>query len=135
MVPDPASRAQAADVHDASIVVADDFAWRHPDWKGLPWNETMIYEVHAGSWMRACHTWDDLADRLVPYAVDMGFSHLELMPITEHPFGGSWGYQPLSLFAPTAPPVSWIEHKAQAGPALVCLRRPLFPLPGLVAKR
>jgi 1,4-alpha-glucan branching enzyme len=60
-----------------------------------------IYEVHAGSWMRACHTWDDMADRLIPYAVDMGFTHLELLPITEHPFGGSWGYQPLGLFAPT----------------------------------
>lgn len=60
-----------------------------------------IYEVHLGSWLRAGHSWDDAADRLIPYAVDMGFSHLELLPITEHPFGGSWGYQPLGLFAPT----------------------------------
>jgi len=61
-----------------------------------------IYEVHLGSWMSADKTWDDAADRLIPYAVDMGFTHLELLPITEHPFGGSWGYQPLGLFAPTA---------------------------------
>jgi 1,4-alpha-glucan branching enzyme len=60
-----------------------------------------IYEVHAGSWMRANRTWDDMADRLIPYAVDMGFTHLEFLPVTEHPFGGSWGYQPLGLFAPT----------------------------------
>ena len=47
-------------------------------------------------------TWDELAERLVPYARDMGFTHLELLPVTEHPFDGSWGYQPLGLFAPTA---------------------------------
>ena len=46
--------------------------------------------------------WDELAERLVPYVSEMGFTHVELMPITEHPFGGSWGYQPLGLFAPTA---------------------------------
>ena len=46
--------------------------------------------------------WSNLADRLVPYAVDMGFTHIELMPIMEHPFGGSWGYQPLGQFAPSA---------------------------------
>jgi 1,4-alpha-glucan branching enzyme len=65
-----------------------------------------IYEVHAMSWLpnaeRADYTWEDLADRLVPYVQRMGFTHVELMPIMEHPFGGSWGYQPLSQFAPTA---------------------------------
>ena len=47
-------------------------------------------------------TWDDLADKLVPYVQQMGFTHVELMPVMEHPFGGSWGYQPLAQFAPTA---------------------------------
>lgn len=65
-----------------------------------------VYEVHVGSWLRdaqgnSCN-WDELADRLVPYASDMGFTHIELLPIMEHPFGGSWGYQPLGLFSPTA---------------------------------
>ncbi|MBH3428329.1 1,4-alpha-glucan branching protein GlgB [Pseudomonas alkylphenolica] len=70
-----------------------------------------IYELHAGSWqcelddageVTRFYNWRELADRLVPYIQQMGFTHIELMPIMEHPFGGSWGYQPLSLFAPTA---------------------------------
>ena len=65
-----------------------------------------IYELHAMSWLPHSEnqnfTWDDLADRLVPYITSMNFTHIELMPIMEHPFGGSWGYQPLAQFAPTA---------------------------------
>jgi len=66
-----------------------------------------IYEVHPGSWRRKNDgrdwlDWDELADSLIPYAQGMGFSHLELMPISEHPFDGSWGYQTTGLFAPTA---------------------------------
>jgi len=63
-----------------------------------------IYEVHAPSWMRhfngRSYSWQELADRLIPYALDLGFTHIELLPIMGHPFGGSWGYQPLSQFAP-----------------------------------
>jgi 1,4-alpha-glucan branching enzyme len=63
-----------------------------------------IYEVHAASWMRhfdgKSYSWAELADRLIPYAADLGFTHIELLPIMGHPFGGSWGYQPLSQFAP-----------------------------------
>ena len=67
-----------------------------------------IYEVHLGSWRRVAEddnrwlNWDELADTLVPYAKDMGFTHLELLPISEHPFDGSWGYQPVGMYAPTS---------------------------------
>ena len=67
-----------------------------------------IYEVHLGSWRRKPEEgnrwldWDELAATLIPYAVSLGFSHVELLPISEHPFDGSWGYQPVGLYAPTA---------------------------------
>ena len=65
-----------------------------------------IYEVHLGSWRRgegdAFFDYDRLSHELVDYVKDLGFTHIELMPISEHPFSGSWGYQPVGLFAPTA---------------------------------
>ncbi len=67
-----------------------------------------IYEVHLASWRRKPEedgrwlNWDELATTLVPYASDLGFTHLELLPVSEHPFDGSWGYQTLGLFSPTA---------------------------------
>ncbi|WP_372525893.1 1,4-alpha-glucan branching protein GlgB [Piscinibacter sp.] len=67
-----------------------------------------IYEVHLGSWRRKPEegnrwlTWDELADELVPYVEQLGFTHLELLPVTEHPFDGSWGYQPIGMYAPTS---------------------------------
>jgi 1,4-alpha-glucan branching enzyme len=64
-----------------------------------------IYEVHLGSWRRHADggflNWDEIAARLIPYAVDLGFTHLEFLPVTEHPLDASWGYQPIGLFAPT----------------------------------
>jgi 1,4-alpha-glucan branching enzyme len=65
-----------------------------------------VYEVHAESWWREegghAPDWDRLADRLVPYVAGLNFTHIELLPVMQHPFGGSWGYQPLGLFAPHA---------------------------------
>jgi 1,4-alpha-glucan branching enzyme len=67
-----------------------------------------IYEVHPGSWKRVGAeenrwlTWRELASELVPYVKRMGFTHIELLPVTEHPYDGSWGYQPVGYFAPTS---------------------------------
>ena len=65
-----------------------------------------VYEVHLGSWRKndgwRWLSYRELADTLVPYARDLGFTHLELLPVSEHPFDGSWGYQPIGLFAPTS---------------------------------
>jgi 1,4-alpha-glucan branching enzyme len=97
----------------ASIVISEALPhWTDQDWMtaradrhrdGAP---ISIYEVHAASWMKAAADgadgWDELARRLVPYVKRMGFTHVELMPIMEHPFGGSWGYQPLGQFSPSA---------------------------------
>ncbi|GHB15903.1 1,4-alpha-glucan branching protein GlgB [Salinicola rhizosphaerae] len=98
----------------ASVVAdATPFAWGDADWmasrasRQAPTAPISIYEVHAGSWRKhggdegAIYHWRDLAESLIPYVKTMGFTHIELMPIMEYPFGGSWGYQPLSLFAPS----------------------------------
>ncbi|MGP3696498.1 1,4-alpha-glucan branching protein GlgB [Rhodobacter sp. NSM] len=96
----------------ASVVRALGSAdWRDGDWMaGRASRHSVdapisIYEVHLGSWKRAeggrMLSYTELARDLVDYAADMGFTHLELMPVSEHPFDGSWGYQPVGLFAPT----------------------------------
>jgi 1,4-alpha-glucan branching enzyme len=95
-------------------VVADisGFAWSDEAWmarraQAAAHREPVsTYEVHLGSWRRGPEgrflTYDELADSLLPYAAEMGFTHLELMPVSEHPLDDSWGYQPIGLFAPTS---------------------------------
>jgi len=65
-----------------------------------------IYEVHAGSWRRDEHgwflPWDRLAEELIPYVADLGFTHIEFLPVSEHPYDPSWGYQTTGLYAPSA---------------------------------
>ena len=89
------------------------YQWKDQDWMEVrsrtnPLTSPIsIYEVHLGSWMRAPEeggrwlTYRELADKLLHYVKDMGYTHLELMPITEHPFDGSWGYQATGYFAAT----------------------------------
>jgi 1,4-alpha-glucan branching enzyme len=110
---DPIARQTEAPPATASIVAqGDDHVWQDHDWmkerskRQATDAPIAIYEVHIGSWLRPPPgydgtLWDFLTDRLVPYLVEMGFTHVELLPIMEHPFGGSWGYQPLSQFAPS----------------------------------
>ena len=96
----------------AWIVAPSGHAWGDGDWlarrAGWDWLHAPvnIYEVHAGSWMRhpdgRPYLWRELAERLVPYAVDQGYTHLELLPVTEHPLDESWGYQTTGYFAPTS---------------------------------
>ena len=65
-----------------------------------------IYEVHPGSWQRNEQnwflTWDEMADQLIPYVVELGFTHIEFLPVSEHPYDPSWGYQATGLYAPSA---------------------------------
>jgi 1,4-alpha-glucan branching enzyme len=112
---DPLARATERPPATGSVVApAWHFRWSDADWmarRGAAQSATAplsIYEVHAASWLRpngdpqGTLDWPGLAGKLVPYAAALGFTHIELLPIMEHPFGGSWGYQPLSQFAPSA---------------------------------
>ncbi|MGH8122580.1 MAG: GlgB N-terminal domain-containing protein, partial [Rudaea sp.] len=97
----------------ASVVTrADDFVWNDADYlrrragADARREPMSTYEVHLGSWRRRDDggflSYDELAAQLLPYVADLGFTHIELLPISEHPLDASWGYQPIGLFAPTA---------------------------------
>jgi 1,4-alpha-glucan branching enzyme len=110
---DPLAFAAEQPPKNASIVFRSTYDWEDEAWLrerrqkealGAP---VSIYEVHLGSWRR--HVDDntplgylELADELADYVTDLGFTHVELMPVMEHPFGGSWGYQVTGYFAPTS---------------------------------
>jgi len=80
----------------------DDDAWMTARKEGGQHEKPMsVYEMHLGSWRRG-QSYAELADDLVPYLVETGFTHVEFLPVMEHPFGGSWGYQVTSYYAPTA---------------------------------
>jgi 1,4-alpha-glucan branching enzyme len=93
--------ANASVVTEATHEWSDD-AWLEQRAQG-GWHERpmSVYEVHAGSWRQGL-TYREMADELVDYVVSAGFTHIEFMPLAEHPFGGSWGYQVTSYYAPTA---------------------------------
>jgi 1,4-alpha-glucan branching enzyme len=111
---DPLARQAELSPATASIVAASDrLRWRDEAWmvSRAARHEVRapisIYEVHLGSWFPPQEAineeaWDEAIVRLIPYVAKMGFTHVELLPVSEHPFGGSWGYQPIGLFAPTS---------------------------------
>jgi len=112
---DPLAFAAERRPDTASIVHGlPEFSWTDRDWlseraaTGKRNAPISIYEVHLGSWRRVPEegnrflSYLELADQLVPYVQDMGFTHVEFLPVSEHPFDGSWGYQPTALFAPSS---------------------------------
>jgi 1,4-alpha-glucan branching enzyme len=115
---DPMARAAEVPPGTSSIVEASAYRWSADDTAWLAGradadfdfvNQRLsIYEVHLGSWRRVPEdgnrslTYRELAEQLPDYVADLGFTHVELMPVAEHPFGGSWGYQVSSYYAPTS---------------------------------
>ncbi|EST28883.1 hypothetical protein N566_22670, partial [Streptomycetaceae bacterium MP113-05] len=104
---DPMARSTECPPATASVVTATHHAWRDAEWlerrARQEWHSAplSVYEVHLPSW-RPGLTYRELAEQLPAYVKDLGFTHVELMPAAEHPFGGSWGYQVTGFYAPTA---------------------------------
>jgi 1,4-alpha-glucan branching enzyme len=104
---DPMAMAAERPPSDASVVSGPiGHQWSDDDWMakrsralGAP---LRIYEVHLGSWRRGVDSYSALAEQLADHVASMGFTHVELLPVAEHPFGGSWGYQVTGYYAPTA---------------------------------
>ncbi|WP_301116023.1 1,4-alpha-glucan branching protein GlgB [Pusillimonas sp. (ex Stolz et al. 2005)] len=108
---DPVARRTEPPPATGSIVTAGpNFDWTDSEWmtqrhgRQSTSSPMSIYEVHMGSWQRCGPSvnWRDCGPRLIRHASSLGFTHIELLPVMEHPFGGSWGYQTLGLFAPSA---------------------------------
>jgi len=111
---DPYAQRWETPPRTASIVWPFEYQWKDGDWMAKrkaeahdarPWS---VYEIHVGSWKKKADdgnrslNYRELAEDLVPYVKDMGFTHIELMPVTEHPYYPSWGYQVTGYFAPTS---------------------------------
>jgi len=110
---DPYANQYQVRPENAGIIIADsDHRWEDAEWmhsrEESEWQKAplSVYEIHLGSWQRDeagnFLNYRDLAHRLADYVIAQGFSHIELLPITEHPFDGSWGYQTTGYFAPTS---------------------------------
>jgi maltooligosyltrehalose trehalohydrolase len=98
LVPDPASRAQSADVHGPSVVIDPErYKWRHSAWRGRPWRETVLYELHVGLLGGFC----GVAKQL-PRLAALGVTAVELMPVNEFPGRRNWGYDGVLPYAPDA---------------------------------
>jgi len=110
---DPFATYSEAPPGNASVVFASDYEWGDAEWmsrqhEGMALDGPQsVYEVHLGSWRRRVEdnnrwlSYVELADELVDYVCESGFTHVEFLPLSEHPFDGSWGYQPIGLYAPT----------------------------------
>ncbi len=111
---DPMATATEAPPNTASVVFQSSYSWGDDEWlrrrrSSDPWSSPMsVYECHIGSWRRVPEeddrplTYRELAEQLPAYLTHMGFTHVELLPVAEHPFGGSWGYQVTAYYSPTA---------------------------------
>jgi 1,4-alpha-glucan branching enzyme len=111
---DPLARYFETPPRTASIVWnSEAYEWADADWMSARLEKDRwlrrpmsVYEVHLGSWQRSpdgrVHTYREMAERLVPYVKDIGYTHVELLPVMEHPYTGSWGYQVIGFFAPTS---------------------------------
>ncbi|MEY3858953.1 MAG: hypothetical protein RL568_383 [Actinomycetota bacterium] len=104
---DPMARATEIPPLTASVVEESNYLWNDSSWiqertQFQPWRSAVsVYEVHLGSW-KVGLSYKELATDLVEYIQDQGFTHVEFLPVTEHPYGPSWGYQVTSFFAPTS---------------------------------
>jgi len=104
---DPLAEGTEVPPATASVVVESTYTWGDDEWLAAraavdPHTQPMsVYEVHLGSW-RAGLTYRELADQLTEHVLATGFTHVELLPVAEHPFGGSWGYQVTGYYAPTS---------------------------------
>ena len=110
---DPYAKQMALRPETASQIVNNEsYSWQDTEWLDertkFDWQHQpiSIYELHAGSWKRPgeeqFYDWQALGDQLIPYVTDLGYTHIELMPITEHPLDQSWGYQVTGFYAPSA---------------------------------
>ncbi|WP_336706516.1 1,4-alpha-glucan branching protein GlgB [Oerskovia sp. USHLN155] len=104
---DPLAKGTQVPPANASVVVASGHEWTDDAWlaeraaRDPHAGPVSVYEVHLGSWRQGL-SYRELADQLTAYVLETGFTHVELMPVAEHPYGGSWGYQVTSYYAPTA---------------------------------